>query len=214
MLVWRINIGNANLVLKADRSMLPNRDATGEADSLYGKINFKAFGDRAFEDKKPTKTIRKTKKKSLSYSNILAATQDFEQLDYKPKTKQTKETYELILVFLQRFLGDAQQDVLISACDAVLLCLKNENIKDFDKHKQVEDIVSAEIPSEEFSQLLNLSKKLLDYGDTPAPGVESSNIDEDGVAVLFDEEETDSDEYDLDDMVSELIFFLKILANL
>ena len=85
-------------------------------------------------------------------------------MTYQPKTKQTQEIYELMLVFLQeyvdtilsyylfiyRFLGDIQHDVLASATDEALIILKDESMKDFDKQKEIESIISARIPSEVF----------------------------------------------------------------
>lgn len=46
-------MGNSNLVLQADRSLISNRysnEPTGEAESLWGKITSKGFGDRVRPD--------------------------------------------------------------------------------------------------------------------------------------------------------------------
>ena len=51
------------------------------------------------------------------YTNVLDATMDLEGETYRPRTKETKQTYELILAFLNQLLGDIQQDVLRSAAD-------------------------------------------------------------------------------------------------
>jgi len=44
---------NSNLVLQADRSLLPRRgdEPSGEPETLSGKINPKDFGDRAVRNK-------------------------------------------------------------------------------------------------------------------------------------------------------------------
>jgi pre-mRNA-splicing helicase BRR2 len=199
---------NSNLVLSADRSLIGRRadEPTGEAESLWGKVNLKQLGDRARPDpvskkrKGSESTDKKKKKSSTSFSNILNATQDFEHLDYQPKTKQTQETYELILVFLSKYLGDIQQDVLVSAADAVIAVLKDENLKDFDRQKEIEQIISSKIPSENFAQLVNLGKKIFDYGND-GQGAKGDG-DEYGVAVVFDEEE-DNDPYEIDDSEEE-----------
>lgn len=111
------------MVLQADRSLIGRRttEPTGEAESLWGKLGAKSFGDRARPDdsRKKKEAVPKSsgdkKKKnerytlvsssakiSTAFSNILNATENFEDLDYQPKTKQTRETYELILGFLAK----------------------------------------------------------------------------------------------------------------
>ncbi|CAG8503773.1 2964_t:CDS:2 [Ambispora gerdemannii] len=173
---------NSNLVLQANRSELPRRDhePSGEPESLWGKINPKEF--------------------AYSYSNVLAATEDVESLSYRPKTKETREAYELILAFVYQNLGDQSQDVVRSAADDVLKVLKSDTLKDFDKMKQIETAIGP-ISSDRFAQLVNLGKKLTDYRaeddmDVDKEGERVGDIDDElGVAVVFDEEEDEEDEY-------------------
>ena len=73
-------------------------------------------------------------------------------------------------------------------------------MKDFDKKKEVEEILGS-ISNETFSQLLNMSKKITDYAaeDEAAvdPDMERKDAeidDEMGVAVVFDEEEQEEEE--------------------
>ena len=51
--------GNSNLVLQADRTLIGRRtdEPTGEAQSLWGKVDLKAFGDRA----RPDSSLKKKK---------------------------------------------------------------------------------------------------------------------------------------------------------
>ncbi|THG98887.1 hypothetical protein EW026_g3361 [Hermanssonia centrifuga] len=73
-------------------------------------------------------------------------------------------------------------------------------MKDFDKKKEVEGILGG-IANESFSTLVNLSKKITDYGAEDEtmvdPDLEKKDAeidDEMGVAVVFDEEEQDEEE--------------------
>jgi len=143
---------------------------------------------------------RRQEAAGFGYTDILEATQDVEGLIYRPRTAETREVYELILSTVHLALGDQAQDVVRSAADTVLESLKNENIKDFDKKKEVEEVLGP-VTGETFSQLINLSKKVTDYGaedETMAdPDMERKDAeidDEVGVAVVFDEEEQESDE--------------------
>lgn len=224
-----------------------DKEPTGEPETLWGRINPKEFGTKAErtidEEKKKRDAKRKerdeklksrnagneileTKKKSkkesaalrgFGFSNILDATQDFQGLTYRPRTRETQQSYELILAFVQQHLGDIPQDVLRGAADEVIALLKDDKLKDFDRKKEIEGIINV-MSSEEFAQLVNLGKKLTDYG----VGEEMADVDgadeddeagaalrraranglddEYGVAVVFDEDEDedeDGDEYEV-----------------
>lgn len=209
----------SSLVLTADRSALPRRDKEpdGAPTSLSGRIDPREMGSRVQRavpkdlDKKKKKAAekqdsseraakRRQEAAGFGYTDILEATQDVEGLTYRPRTAETREVYELILSTVHLALGDQAQDVVRSAADTVLETLKSENMKDFDKKKEVEEVLGS-VTGETFSQLINLSKKITDYGaedETMAdPDMERKDAeidDEVGVAVVFDEEEQESEE--------------------
>jgi len=135
---------------------------------------------------------------SSRYADVLQATEDLEGLNYRPKTAETREVYELLLGAVHQALGDQAQDVIRSATDTVLEILKSEDLKEFDRKKEVESIVGL-VLNDNWSQLVNLSKKITDYSADDAAAETNNpaarrNIDaEDGVAVLFEDDE-DEDE--------------------
>ncbi|EDQ98312.1 uncharacterized protein LACBIDRAFT_336079 [Laccaria bicolor S238N-H82] len=101
------------------------------------------------------------------------------------------------------------QDIVQSAADSVLETLKNEGMKDFDKKKEIEE-VTGPIPSEQFSQLVSLSKKITDYNAEDESMADhdiekkDAEIDEGvGVAVIFDEEEQEEEEEEGFEIVEE-----------
>ncbi|EMD34630.1 hypothetical protein CERSUDRAFT_116803 [Gelatoporia subvermispora B] len=213
----------SSLVLTADRSALPRRDKEpdGAPTSLVGRIDPREMGSRV--QRETPKDLEKKKKKAATdrvdapekqlakrraaeaatgfgYTDIIEATQEVEGITYRPRTAETREVYELILATVHQALGDQAQDVVRSAADAALETLKNENMKDFDKKKEIEELVGS-ITNETFSQLVNLSKKITDYGAedeaTMDPDMERKDAeidDEMGVAVVFDEEEEEEEE--------------------
>jgi pre-mRNA-splicing helicase BRR2 len=213
----------SSLVLQANRKGLPRRDQepTGEPETLWGKIDPKGFGSRVeretpkdMEEKKKKAAAkrsdenveRRRKKKEESalskaygYSSVLSATEDWEGLSYRPRTKETREAYEHILSFVYQHLGDQERDVIRSAADDVLETLKTDTLKDFDKKKAIEAVI-GNIESEHFAQLVNLSKKITDYaGDGEAMDVDQDGVngdidDEVGVAVVFDDDEEEEDD--------------------
>jgi len=142
----------------------------------------------------------------FGYADILEATQDVEGIRYQPRTAETRTVYELMLGTVHRALGDQTQDVVRSAADTILETLKMEGLKDFDKKKEVEEILGP-MPNDQFTQLLNLSKKITDYA---ADDEEMKDPDEErkdamlddtaGVAVVWDEgEEEEDDDFEIKD---------------
>ncbi|KAF8555606.1 Sec63-domain-containing protein [Imleria badia] len=212
----------SSLVLTADRSALPRRDKEpdGAPTSLSGRIDPKEMGSRV--QRAAPKDIEKKKKKAgdagrqdalekaastkrrteagFGFADIIEATQDVEGLTYRPRTAETREVYEFMFSAVHQTLGDQAQDIIRSATDTVLESLKNENLKDFDKKKEIQDILGG-ISNDTFSQLVALSKKITDYGAEDEqvidPDMErkDAEIDEEiGVAVVFDEEEQEEED--------------------
>ncbi|KIJ63099.1 hypothetical protein HYDPIDRAFT_29788 [Hydnomerulius pinastri MD-312] len=211
----------SSLVLTADRSALPRRDREpdGAPTSLAGRIDVKEMGSRV--QRAAPKDMEKKKKKAgdagrqegvekaaakrrvdagFGFTDIIESTQDVEGLTYRPRTAETREVYELMLAAVHQALGDQAQDIIRSATDTVLESLKNESMKDFDKKKEIEEVLGG-VSNDAFSQFVALSKKITDYGaedETMAdPDMERKDAeidDEVGVAVVFDEEEQEDED--------------------
>jgi pre-mRNA-splicing helicase BRR2 len=137
------------------------------------------------------------------YVDIVDATQDMEGLTYRPKTTETREVYELLLGAVHRNLGDQAEATIRSAADTVLEVLKSEDLKEFDRKKEVESIIGG-LSNEGWSQMINLAKKITDYGedqegeggdgDGTGGGVGRNLEGEDGVAVLFEDDDGEEEE--------------------
>ncbi|KAA8642266.1 ATP-dependent RNA helicase BRR2 [Aspergillus tanneri] len=242
----------SNLVLQADRRFISrvNDEPTGDPESLAGRITIREMGGRIAHDDAPKlkkKTTgptdiergairegedvlaREQRKRQrgqpaqLRGQGILSAADAVvEGLKYRPRTPATRATYDLILTMTAGHLGDVPHEVVRSAADAVLELLKDEEMKEFDKKKEVDDLLGSSMNPKEFNELMNLSKKITDYDaqdddEEMGGGLEGEageELDErQGVAVVFDEEEEedermgtvdeirdeDSDEEDLDE---------------
>jgi pre-mRNA-splicing helicase BRR2 len=219
----------SNLVLQADRRFT-NRskdEHTGDPESLAGRINIMDMGSRTARDNAP---VQKRPRAAVdiergSYDEGAAILQQqkrlrgepthmrgvgilsqqdllVEGLKYRPRTPATRATFDLITTIVARNLGDVPATVTRSAADAVLEYLKDEDLKDFDKKKEVDDILGIPMGPKEFNELVNLGKKITDYdaqdeddemvdadGDQPSAGID----DRQGVAVVFDDEDEDDD---------------------
>ena len=221
----------SNLVLQADRRFVTRRndEVTGDPESLAGRINIRDMGSRnAREDAPKQRGLRdverggiregedvlereQRKRKrgepaQLRGTGILSAADAMvEGLRYRPRTPATRQTYDLILTITANNLGDVPHEVVRSAADAVLEFLKDEDMKDFDKKKEVDDLLGSAMGSKEFNDLVNLGKKITDYdaqdddemadGDAGNGQEGGAELDEkQGVAVVFDESDEDDED--------------------
>ncbi len=88
-------------------------------------------------------------------------------------------------------------EVVRSAADATLEYLKDDDLKDFDKKKEIDDILGATLGPKQFNELVNLGKKIVDYDaqdddeDMQDANQDGEIDDRQGVAVDFGDEDED-----------------------
>ncbi|CCC04975.1 hypothetical protein SMACR_04342 [Sordaria macrospora] len=216
----------SNLVLQADRRFVTRRtdEATGDPESLAGRLSIKDMGSRVARDSapKPKKAgampdvergslregadiLQREKKKGKLESTsraggiLTGADALIEGLRYRPRTQPTRDAFNLILTIVAEHLGDVPHEVVRSAADAVLEYLKDDDLKDFDKKKEVDDILGVSMGPKQFNELINLGKKITDYDaqdeDEDAGDARQEGDDEidgrQGVAVNFENDEDD-----------------------
>lgn len=222
----------SNLVLQADRRFVSRRtdENTGDPESLAGRLNIRDMGSRVGRPEAPKQkklasglqgverasiregedVLERERKKrkrgepaQTRGAGILSAGDALiEGLKYRPRTPATRATYDLLLHVTSNALGDVSQETVRSAADAVLEYLKDENMKDLDKKKEIDDLVGITMTPKEFNELVNLGKKITDYstqdGDedmADGDGAGETELDDrQGVAVVFDESDEDADE--------------------
>ncbi|KAJ2438412.1 Pre-mRNA splicing, partial [Coemansia sp. RSA 2424] len=201
--------GTSNLVLPSDRAKGSRRGDRGkEIESLWGKIDARTMGAAVrpttppLPSKRTTSTTRQQPKTRVPHNHIDSS---FE-LTYQPQTPETKGIWELLLTLTRPYLGSDQPlEVLLSAADEMLVILKNEDLKDTEKKKQVVELLgcgtTTPIGDAEFSKFIQLARQITDYAPSAAAdgGGASEAGDaggDDGVAVVFggsdDEDEEDA----------------------
>lgn len=199
---------NSNLVLQADTRLIERRgrdEATGEVMSLVGKLEGSRMGDRYQRTKPKFSEERKIKRQKrdearYDFTKMKGTTllsqgiDDLMGIMYRPKTQETRQTYEVLLTFIQEALGDQPRDILCGAADEVLAVLKNERLKDKAKKVETETLLGP-LAEERFALLVNLGKKITDYGVDDKANIAEENIDETyGVNVQFEESDDEDDE--------------------
>ena len=151
------------------------------------------------------RSIRRQQEKSTARfgaADVLESVAQVEGLSYRPRTTETREVYELLLGLAHQILGDQTQEVVRSAADTVLESLKSDDLKEFDKRKEVEGVLGQTLDEEAWNQLVNLGKKITDYGEEeeqPEGDERERAVEGDGVAVVFeDDEDEDEDEQEFE----------------
>lgn len=204
------------LMSPTDRTVIRSDEPTGQPESLVGRISVKDMGSRVqheapkdLEKKKAKaqrsqaeaeeRAIRRAQEASTARfgaADVLASVAEMEGLRYRPRTAETSEVYELLLGLVHRQLGDQTSEVVRSATDTILESLKDEDMKEFDKRKEVESIVGS-VTEDAWGQLVNLSKKITDYTEEdegPTGDDRERAVDNEGVAVLFEDDDDDDEE--------------------
>uniref|UniRef100_A0A1I7YF66 U5 small nuclear ribonucleoprotein 200 kDa helicase n=1 Tax=Steinernema glaseri TaxID=37863 RepID=A0A1I7YF66_9BILA len=193
---------NSNLVLQVDYNYTDRRgrdEPTGEVMPLNkSMLTSIKMGDKYQRTKAPKEEKKKKKKaEKTSHVDFGTATLTSGEVSghYKPRSQETKQTYEVILSFLQEQLGDQSREVLCGAADEVLEVLKSDKIKEVHRKSAVEELI-GKVDNDRFSLLVNLTKKVTDF--IPLEDVEpQEDVElEDGVNVQFDEDDDDDAEDD------------------
>ena len=182
-------------------------DAPKQKQKTTGLKDVERESIREGEDvlEREQKKRKRGEPQQLRGAGILSAADALvEGLKYRPRTPATRQTYDLILTTTANNLGDVPHEVVRSAADAILELLKDENMKDFDKKKEIDDLLGLSMGSKEFNELVNLGKKITDYDgqdedvdmdeDGVGNGEDGGELDEkQGVAVVFDESDEDDE---------------------
>ncbi|KAK1757664.1 pre-mRNA splicing helicase [Echria macrotheca] len=216
----------SNLVLQADRRFVTRRtdEATGDPESIAGRLSLRDMGSRVGRDAAPKSKKsgalpdiergsfregadvlqrEKTKVKGISAARaggiLSSADAVIEGLLYRPRTQPTRDAFNLILTIMADHLGDVSHEVVRSAADAALQYLKDDDMKDIDKKKEIDEILGESMSAKEFNELVNLGKKITDYDaqDDDEEMEDAKVYGEDdidgrqGVAVNFENDEDD-----------------------
>jgi len=113
---------------------------------------------------------------------------------YQPTHSGSRASYEGLLSMMKskEFLGNQPTSMLVAAANEVISILKNDSLRDPERHDQISKNLKVAFSKEQYSVLVRFGKGLDDYDskENKNEGEEEEVDDEMGVAVVFD----DSDE--------------------
>ncbi|VBB27531.1 unnamed protein product [Acanthocheilonema viteae] len=205
---------NSNLVLQVDFNFTDRRgrdEPTGEVMPLTKEVLAGVkMGDKYQRAKAPVIDTKKAKKKKRTDASItgnsttshtLLGDSNTELMGlYKPRTQETRQTYEAILAYIQDAIGDQPRDILCGAADEVLAVLKSDKIREKDRKKEVELLLGLltdeRIAQDEIDETIGVNVQF-DDSDEEVEGDEgmeeevkeegSGAEDEGGVEAVFEE---------------------------
>ncbi|VDM65738.1 unnamed protein product, partial [Strongylus vulgaris] len=194
---------NSNLVLQVDYNLTDRRgreEPTGEVLPLSDRVlKGMKMGDKYMRTKAPIQEQKKKRKKKADEEDFRIMSKsiigDNTELmgSYKPRTQETKQTYEVILAFIQEAIGDQPRDILCGAADEVLAVLKSDKIREKEKKKEVELLLGT-LTDERTAVLINLARKITDFSMEDEHKMDMDELDEnEGVNVHFDESDEEQD---------------------
>ncbi|KAM5561842.1 DExH-box ATP-dependent RNA helicase DExH12-like [Rosa sericea] len=196
---------NSSLVLNTASRPRDMHEPTGEPESLWGKIDPKSFGDRAYRgrpaemDDEISKSSKRKKERDAEPGSLRwkrrrikeqSVLNDEEGGVYQPKTRETQAAYEALLGLIQQQLGGQPPSIIGGAADEVLAVLKNENLK----KSEIEKLLNA-VPDSVFDGFVRIGARITDYQDGSDAGGANGDegLDDVGVSVEFEDNEEGSD---------------------
>ncbi|OQR87098.1 pre-mRNA-splicing helicase BRR2 [Achlya hypogyna] len=204
---------NSSLVLESDTRRRHKDEPTGEVESLRGRINY-PMGSRAQRAEAPKMKGPKKRKQETSdsgvsvkklfvggHKDILKRTE--ESFSYQPTNDVSRAAYEELLQIMTQYIGDQPAEIMADAAEEVLQIVKNDNLRDDEKHRDTADLLKG-LPAHEFNLIVGMAKRMTDFRVHTAEataddtqGDENDDMDKDmGVAVVFDDEEEEASDID------------------
>lgn len=188
---------NANLVLRSGKST-KNEGGDSEIGSLWGHINTSEFGSLAQREKAPISIEKKKKKKSnITEMEEELDIEELATLIYRPRTLETRVVYEKLLELTMMISQEISGSLGRALLDEMLQFLNSTTLPEMEKKSSIETLLNLPKPMDslEYSHLLALSKRLVDYeavtGQRSTLEKESHEEEEEsfGLTVVENEEE-------------------------
>ncbi|KAM0682137.1 Pre-mRNA-splicing helicase BRR2 [Mitosporidium daphniae] len=181
---------NANLVLHSDGKKRGEHDVEdgSEIGSLWGRINPLEFGAKA-ERERPKLPSTKRKPPSdestnggghmsdaLSQSSSLTLS-ELATLKYRPRTQETRSIYERMLKLVMDLAEEESGEMGRALLDEALIILCSSELRELEQRSSLEALLMRPMESLAFSQLLALSKRLVDWNASASTSTEANTAE-------------------------------------
>lgn len=181
---------------KNDTTASQSRDSAPDYNptSLVGQISVKDMGSRAQQaseaaDHDKVDETRKTTIPDAFVASDFQTDMAFESISYQPTDAHNAASFERLTAEVRKHIPDELHSVILSAADAILDCLKSEELSIEAKKTEVESLLSTKLDDTQMRELVVLTKQITDY-DEQNTKIEAG-ADLEAIAVDFDQEETE-----------------------
>ena len=188
---------NANLVLSSERRKRNEHhgEEGNEIGSLWGHIDPSEFGAKAEREKPPTATRARGKSQPRGpisnyapdvFSSSLSLN-ELATLKYRPRTQETRVIYEKMLKLIMDISEEESGEMGRGLLDEALIILCSPELREIEQRNALEGLLLRPMESLMFSQLLALSKRLVDWNATSfAPdAVDSGEMEEESFGLTI-----------------------------
>lgn len=93
----------------------------------------------------------------------------YQDLIYRPKTRETRAVYEQVVHLVQKHLGDVSTEVLLDCTDEILALLKNDELTLAQRRQELDSLLGVQatkLSAESFNQVVVWSQLLTDYEES------------------------------------------------
>lgn len=159
-----------------------------QKDALPGKMGDKVFHARP----EPSKRQKRNEVQNLpeaallADANVVDVAEEHDLHDekaYIPTTKISQRAYEGLLAFVMSKLGDQPREILRGAAGEIIATMKDDSVIPAEKRRMSNEILGVELPEDEYGRLMTITREIEDFGK------DDVEFSDDGVPVLFEEEE-------------------------
>lgn len=163
----------------------------------------------------PDARARRRRVASGAMTDVVSAAEDLGldagETRYAPRTQVSQKAFECLLSFVMGKMGDQPRDVLRDAAEEVLRILKDQSLRESERKVAAEGVLGDRMNEDEYARLSTFGRQIKDFGDDAADdgttgfGGDTNggrgDADEDlvdeveqGVAVVFDDDDEGADE--------------------
>ena len=185
----------SNMVLKEHIRSHRDNDIDSNPSSLAGRISARDMGTAVEERRNHEGIASKVENihgtEHFSDENIVTNNKS----DRHAAAEEKSHLFDLVVTEVYNYITDSSHDVIVSATEAILELLRRDDVSNTWKRKEVSSILGDELDDIHFNDLLKLSKRIaVLVSSTDDVNEETEGAPEEGVAIVFDNNEDDANE--------------------
>lgn len=182
----------SNKVLKEPRQLLGVDDIHSNPSSLAGRISARDMGTAVGERRNHEGIASREDYDTEHFSDENGAFNN--KSDQHSATEEKSHLFDLVVTEVYNYITDSSHDVIVSAAETILELLRRDDVSNAWKRKEVSSILGDQLDDIQFNDLLKLSKRIAVLVSSTDEAEDTEKGPEEGVAIVFDNNEDDANE--------------------